>query len=310
MTGSTIVNNGINIDIDRLITVSPTKSRISQFSVGIGTTNPSVADTSLEIPIPISNGSVRDNGDNQFTGSNGGDNSTDNTITFKPGAGVSDDTAQDLIANNGNATKTWTSPDLAVSGSDMVLGQPFAIWLFIKDATALAKFKTSGTALELRIRTNGDGGTLFFQVTRTAAQLATGWNWITTGSTNVEDLTQGGGGAPSGDLDEFVIEITTNNATDTFTTGDVIYDLLRQWAASDLVKNMEPLFPSADESVREVTSRMVLLSTEANGFSITELGILNTDSTNILWSHDVFTSRSKTNTEEFRFIQRDRFIIV
>jgi len=304
-TGATIVNLGLDILMDRLITASPAKTAISQFQVGIGTTTPAVADTGLEIAVPIDNGTVNDNGDNTLTGSSGGDNTTDNTTTFKPGAGTTDVTAQDLIANNSSVTKIWTIADLSALGTNITGTQPFALWFFIKDAAALAKLKTSGTALEVKL---GSDSSNYFSKTFAVSTLATGFNWITSNTVNVNALTETG--TVSGNIDTFIIEVTTNNATDTFTTGDVIYDLLRQWAASDLVKNMESGFPSDDTTTKEVTSRMILLSTEANGFPLTELAVFNTDSTIQIWSHDVFTSRSKTDTEEFRFIQKDRFIIV
>ena len=59
---------------------------------------------------------------------------------------------------------------------------------------------------------------------------------------------------------------------------------------------METGFPSDDTTTKEVTSRMVLLSTEANGFPLTELAVFHTDGTIPTWSHDVCTSRSKTDT--------------
>ena len=40
-----------------------------------------------------------------LTGSSGGDNSTDNTDTYKEGAGNVDVTSQNLIANDTSATK-------------------------------------------------------------------------------------------------------------------------------------------------------------------------------------------------------------
>lgn len=303
-TGSTITNLGIDIIMDRLITAIPTLSAISQFQVGIGTTTPSVSDTALEIAVPIGNGTVNDNGDNTLTGSSGGDNTTDNTTTFKQGAGVFDVTAQNLIANNGNATKIWTIADLSALGTNITQTLPFGLWLFILDQTALDKFLTSGTALEIKL---GSDSSNYFSLTKTAADLATGFNWITSNTVNVEDLTETG--TVSGNVDTFIIEITTNNSTDTFVAGDVVYDLLRTWTPSDLVKNMETGFPSDDTATKEVTSRMVLLSTEANGFPITELGVFNTDGTIQIYSHDVVTARDKVNTIELRFIQVDRFII-
>ncbi len=304
-TGSTITNLGIDIIMDRLITASPAKTAISQFQIGIGTTTPSTADTALEIAVPIDNGTVNDNGDNTLTGSSGGDNSTDNTTTFKQGAGLSDDTAQNLIANNTNALKIWTIADLSSLGNNITQTQPFGLWINILNQATLDKFLTSGTALEIKL---GSDSSNYFSLTKTAADLATGFNWITSNTVNVEDLTETG--TVSGNVDTFIIEITTNNGTDTFVAGDVVYDLLRTWAPSDLVKNMETGFPSDNTTTKEVTSRMVLLSTDANGFPITELGVFNTDGTIQIYSHDVITARDKTDTIEIRFVQIDSFIIV
>ena len=56
---------------------------------------------------------TNDDGSNAFTGSSGGDNSTDNTSVFKEGGGNTDVTAQNLIANDTNADKIWVISDLS-----------------------------------------------------------------------------------------------------------------------------------------------------------------------------------------------------
>lgn len=294
-----ILNNGVELLAERFLGTS-IEATITRFKIGIGTTAPSISDTALEIAIPISDGTVNDNGDNTLTGSSGGDNTTDNTTTFKEGAGVTDDTAQNLIANNTNDTKIWTIANLAALGTNITGTEPFGKWLFIKDSTELAKFLTAGTALEIKL---GSDASNYFSFTRTAAQLTTGFNWITSNTVNVEDLTETG--TVSGNIDTFIIEITTNNATDTFVAGDVVYDLLRQWATTDLVKNVESGFPSYNSSTKEITDRMVLSLTEANGFPISEILIENLSNTG--WSRDTITPFSKSNTEELRFKNRDLF---
>lgn len=299
-----ILNLGVNLLVERFLGTS-SEATISRFKIGIGTTAPSISDTALEIAIPISDGTVNDDGSNLLTGSSGGDNSTDNTTTFKEGAGQVDVTAQNLIANNGNASKIWTIANLAAAGVVMSATEPYGLWLYIKDATALAKFLTAGTTLSIKFRTNGDGATLFYEDTFTASQLAVGWNWITSNTTAVNGLAVGGGGAPSGVLNEFVITITTNNATDTFVAGDVVYDLLRQWATTDLVKNIETTYPSYNSSTKEITSRCVLTLSQANGFPLTEILIENVDGSG--WSRDTFTLFSKSSSEELRFKNRDLF---
>ena len=151
--GSIIVNNGKTIILSRSYDSTETETVPSRFSVGISNGTPDVADTALDVRIPISDGTVNDDGDNQMTGSNGGANSTDNTSTFKPGAGVSDDVAQNLVTDGlgANATKTWTITDLSVNGVVMTATEPFALWLYIDDAADLAKFVAAGTALEIRL---------------------------------------------------------------------------------------------------------------------------------------------------------------
>ena len=175
----------------------------------------------------MSNGTISDNGDQTFTGSDGGTNTTDNTSIFKEGAGATDDKGQNLLTTGSNTTKTWTIANLASVGNVVTATNPSSCWIYIKDATELAKFASSGTCLELRYRTNGDGATLFYSLTKTRSQLVVGWNYIET-SVSVNALTQGGGGAASGTLNEFVIIITTNAGGDAFTAGEVVYDLLRE----------------------------------------------------------------------------------
>ena len=294
-----ILDGGVDLFAERAIGASGAENPISEFKVGIGTTAPTGADTDLEIAIPISNGTVNDNGDNTLTGSTGGDNSTDNTTTFKPGAGLSDDTAQNLIANNTNVLKIWTIANLASLGTNITGTQSFGLWIFIKDATALAKFKTSGTALEIKL---GSDASNYFSITFEVSTLSTGFNWITSNTVDVNALTETG--TVSGDIDTFIIEITTNNATDTFVAGDVIYDLLRQWADSDLVKNFESGFPAYDSSTKEIQSKMILGLTEANGFDISEVLSRNTDGTG--GTRDTITPFSKSDTEELRMTPKDR----
>jgi len=277
----------------------------TKFKVGINNATPDISDTDLTTVVPIGDGTVNDDGSNTLTGSNGGDNSTDNTTTYKEGAGVTDVTAQNLITNGTSATKTWTIADIDIAGSDMSGTEPFGLWFYILDATTLAFFKSSGTALSIRFRTNGDGATLYYEYVRTAAQLAVGWNWITSGLVNVADLSTGGGGAPSGALDEFVITVTTNNAADDWTAADVIYDLLRQWAVADATKVFQSGFPTLDYTNNQATTRCSLATTEANGFLIGALGLFNEDSSILMLAEDVFDDESKSSSDEFSFIAID-----
>ena len=306
--GGKITTTGKNVMLNRTYKSTPDYTVPSVFSAGIGLTTPVATDTSLEIRVPISDGTINDDGQQTFTGTGGGDNSTDNIATFKEGAGVVDATAQNLIANGTSVSKTWTIANLATSGTVMTSTEPFGFWMYIKDATEYAKLAAAGTVLDVRFRTNGDGATLYYQYVRTKAQLAVGWNWITSGTTIMTGLTQGAGGAPSGIMDELIIIITTVLATDTFVAGDIVYDLLRQWADSDLIKTYVSGYPTFDEVNQKITIRTQLTSLEANGFDISEFGTLNTDGTPALIAHDVFTAESKSDTDEFIFIIENELV--
>lgn len=293
-----ILNLGLDLWAERFLGTS-SESTITLFKVGIGTTAVTGTDTDLEIAIPIEDGTTNDDGSNTLTGSSGGDNSTNNTTTFKEGAGNTDVTAQNLIANNTNALKIWTISNLASAGTNVSGTQPFGLWIFINDSADLAKFLTSGTALEIKL---GSDASNYFSLTKTAANLTTGFNWITSNTVNVNALTETG--TVSGNIDTFIIEVTTNNATDTFVAGDVVYDLLRQWSTSDLVKNLDSGFPSYDSTVKEIETQGTLTVLQANGFDLTEMAVENSEGT--AWNRDVYTSFSKSSTEKLIFTLKDQ----
>lgn len=301
--GSIVTTLGKHVILNRSFKSTPDYTAMSKFKIGISNGTPNVADTNLDVAIPISNGTVNDDGSNNMTGSSGGDNSTNNTSRYKEGAGVSDATAQNLIANNGNATKIWTIADLSSAGTNITATKPFGLWVYIKDATAYNKLLSAGTALEIKL---GSDTSNYYSYTRTAAQLSTGWNWVTSNTVNVEDLTETG--TVAGNVDTFIIEIVTNNATDTFAAGDVVYDLLRTWATSDLTKTYVTNYPALDETNLEVEIRGFITSVEANGFDVNGYGDFNTDSTNKFTTEDTFTAESKSSTDQFTFVSKIRII--
>jgi len=304
---SIITNNGKKISMYRTFTVNSSLSATlytapTQFKVGASQADVSVADTDLTLPIPISTGTVNADGDEVMTGSGGGDNSTDNTTTYKPGANLTDNTSQNLIANDTAVDKVWTIADLSANGANCDATKYIGFWLYIKDATALAKFKSTLTAVEIRI--GADSTTNYYAQSWSRSDLAVGWNWLSDGallSTWVEE------GTP-GTLNDFQIRITTNNATDEFAAGDVLFDLLRQWEASDTVKDYVSGYPSFDYTSREVSVRCYLNLLEAEGFNIDGHGIFNEDTSALLYSVSKFDAESKSSTDEFAFVVKDIWI--
>ena len=317
VNGSIITSLGKQVILNRAFKAVPDYTVQSQFSIGISNGTPNVADTALDVRIPILDGTTNDDGSNtgNLVGTNGAANSTDNTTTYKEGGGNSDDTAQNLVTNGAgvNATKTWTIANLVALGTKMSDTEAFGFWLYIDDAADLAKFLAAGTCLEVRFRTNGDAANLSYLKTWTLADLAVGWNWLTSGTTVLNGLTQGAGGPPSNLalIDEVIIEVTTANATDEFNVavaGELVFDLLRQWATTDLVKNYVSGYPTIDETNFEVEMRGKLTTLNANGFPIDGYGDYNTDATNKIVTEDTFTDESKSSTDQFTFISKVRLI--
>ncbi len=113
--GSIITNLGKKIILNRAIKSVPDYTVLSKGKVGISNGTPNIVDTDLDYAVPISNGTVVDNGDQILTGSSGGDNTTDNSSIYKEGAGVSDGKSQNLIANATNVNKIWTLTPLTAS---------------------------------------------------------------------------------------------------------------------------------------------------------------------------------------------------
>lgn len=307
-TNSVKTNNGKGIMIYRSFTPNGSLSNTerlppTKFRIGINTTTPTIASTALDVIIPIEDGTVNDDGSNQMTGSSGGDNTTDNTSVYKPGAGLTDATAQNLIANNTSATKIWTISNLASNGTNIDGTKFFSIWFYIKDTTALNKFLSSGTALEIKF---GSDSSNYYSITKTASQLSTGWNFISSLTQSVDELTETG--TVSGNIDTFIIEITTNNSTDEFVAGDVVYDLLRTWDSSDNLGDFVASYPTFDYTNFEVTTRILLNSAQANGFDIDGLELRNQDTTPLTDNIHEFTAQSKSDNEEFVFIVKERLI--
>ena len=308
MTGSLITNNGKKVFLYRTYTENASLSSTqylaaTQFKIGINNrASLAVSDTALTLIVPIGNGTTCDDGSNVLTGSGGADNSTSNTTTYKEGAGNTDATAQNLIGNSSSATKTWINANLATAGTNADSTKYVGCWFYILDAATLAKFKSTGTCLELRL--GADSTTNYYSKTYTVADLAVGWNWL---CDNALLSTWTVNGTP-GTLNDFAIIITTNNATDAFAAGDVIYDLLRQWVAADFVKDTAASYPTINYSTLEVTSRAYLTANEANGFLINGLGFFNEDSTPLMTSEDTVEGESKSSSDEFAFSIVDRIL--
>lgn len=267
----------------------------STFRIGINNKAPNFDDTEMTYDIPIADGTVLDNGSTNMTGDAGGENSTDNTTTYKEGAGETDATSQNLITNDTSIYKIW----YVNTGSDFTLTQPYGLWLYIKDATTLAYISA------ITIQFQSTLGTIRYYHDIDMSTITIGWNWITSNKKVISDLSF----SASGTAGRLAIQIITFNATDSWSEGDVIYDLCRQWDPdTDLVSDIDTGFPSIDYNNSEVTIQSTLATNEANGFLIDSIGIFNEEDTPKLLSLGQTSGESKSSTDEFIYIIKERIL--
>ena len=295
-------NSGRNIYLHRGNTVSPSSTQylpLTQVQYGVNGSQPTVGSNSLEVPIPILDGTVLDDGSNTFTGSNGGANSTDNTSVFKEGAGTSDATAQNLITTGSNVTKTWTISSLT-SNADS--SQYVGVWFYIKDQATLDKFEDAGTVLEFRLGV--DSTTNYYSQVWTKAQLSVGWNWLS----DAELLSTWTVNGTPGTLNDFQINITTNNAADAFVAGDVVVDALRQWTLADTKADFTIGYPTFNYTNNEVTRQNILTTVQANGFLIDKVAFVNEDTTPLYGMIALIVADSKSSSDLWRTTNKERLI--
>lgn len=261
----------------------------SQFRIGHSNSAPLATSTGVDNPIPILNGTVVDGGEDVLTGVDGGEDSTTNLIRYRPGGGVTDNEAQNLNVNDTDVNKEWY-----INGLTFDLVKDTGLWLYFHTST-ISKIES------VKVRFVDVGDDSYYE--KVVTGFVSGWNWVD--CKVLQDLPKTGTGATPTRLN---IIITTNNATDEWDDGDVVYDLLRQWQDSDTYKNFETGYPSVNVNTFEATTRSYLNSLEAVGFNINAMGSYNEDTTKKLTSLTVFPVEGKGTTDEIAFIEVDRVI--
>ena len=152
----------------------------------------------------------------------------------------------------------------------------------------------------------GSNSSNYYSSHHSQTALSTGWNYLRSG-TKVNSLAMTG--SVDGVMDNVGLQIVTTQASDSFSSGDVILDLFRQWQDSDLTKNwLSGTYPNVNTSTFIAEMRGELLPTEANGFDIDSFGDFNVDSPIKLSGEDSFTSESKSKTDKFTFVVQDHLL--
>ena len=73
-------------------------------------------------------------------------------------------------------------------------------------------------------------------------------------------------------------------------------------------KDIASGYPTLDETNMQATIRCILLTTEANSNSLTEFGIVNEDTSPILFSRLVHTAITKTTSVQVIYVEKDKII--
>jgi len=287
--GSKITNNGVKIIMSNAFETAPTYTRASKLKVGIGTTTPTISDTDLENPVPITGTEQVDDCETADWTDDAECTTTLNTTTYKENV-----SSLNIAKDGGSAAvcethKTTTSLDFTSKDLNM--------WLYIKDATALAKLVATGTpACSIRF---GSSSAAYYEWEYDITDLAVGWNRLD--GMNVASADNTVGTPTLGAMDYSYIEFEATGAAVVWSAGDFIMDDWKLVSTGDYLEDFESGYPSINYTKKEVTIRTRLASTEANGYLISEQGLFNTDTTRLMMTHNVFTSFSKSATDELIF---------
>ncbi len=73
-------------------------------------------------------------------------------------------------------------------------------------------------------------------------------------------------------------------------------------------KNFVSGFPTLDITNMIATFRCFVATTEANGNSLTEFGVVNEDGSPLLFSHAVHSALTKTNSIQVTYIEKDQVL--
>lgn len=65
-------------------------------------------------------------------------------------------------------------------------------------------------------------------------------------------------------------------------------------------------YPTLDETNFQATIRCLVNTTEANGNTLTEFGLINTDGTELLFSRATHTAITKTTSVQVTYIEKDK----
>jgi len=270
--------------------------------IGVSGVAPNVGATDIEFRVPITNGTVNDDGSTNLSGSTYALDSTDNTSNFKEGGGVSDDTAQNLMSDGYGPELFWGSVDLTTAGTAVDIAKKIGFNLYVKDAATLLKIST----VRLFVGSDSGGANSYWEFWDDTV-LTVGWNFLTSADVVGDWNTVG---TPTGTIKYARVSVIPTGALSgsPIVAGDLIYDLLRQWAPADETKAMISGYPTFDYTGLSVTKAFLLTTSEANGFLIDNLATINSDTISLSGQIALTGGDSKSSTDQWRITFKERLI--
>ena len=291
-SGGLITNSGKSIMLDRTYNGSPTRSEVTVFKVGTGTTATVISDTDLGTPVPIDGEDVVDNCETADWTDSADMTTTLNTTTFKTSISSLNLTKDAGTAVLASTYKTTTSVNFTNSPE-------FSIWIYVINTAALAKLETTD-AITIRFGTDNSN---YYIWTKDNADLVAGqWNLID-GLTALNADSETGTVTPA-TMAYTYIGLTATGTAITWSDGDFMMDDIKIIATADYTKAFESGYPTLNYTTLEATIRTRLSTTNSNGYAISEFGVFNTDGTALMESRDIFTAISKTSDDELIFIAK------
>jgi len=288
-----IVDNGFKIAVNRIAKDTPDYEPASRFKVGVSQATVTSSDTDLTNPIPIYNTEIIDacEATTNWTAGTDGAITTNNTdykigsysLNLTKDAGTVDNV---IWYNESEPSLDFTSKDLWG-------------WIYIKDATTLAKLATTDA---VEVRYGNDYNTNYYKYVYDKADLAVGWNII---KFNITDATEEGTVTDNA-CDSLAIKITYTGTAITTSAGDIVIDDFKLASSTDYYKDFTSGYPTVDETNMEIVTESYLNSVEGNGFLINGVGTFNTDTSVLMQDAFQFTAISKSNSEEIIFEIKNR----
>lgn len=260
-----------------------TTSVPTKINIGISTTSPSVADTTLGKKIPISGTETVDDCETDNWADGTDTVATLNSTLFKVGSSSISIAKSGTTDTSMSVSKTTTSVDFT--------DKDFWIWVYVLDTDDLV---SSGTLLTIRF---GSDSSNYYYLDITS--LSDGWNAITFNSSSATGTT----GSPTitaCDYAELIFNV--DDAADTIAADRVLMDDLKVASADDYDRDFDSGYPAVNTVSSEVEMQTTLGTTDAIGYPLTELGHL--DASDNLLSHSVSSAENKTTSDIFIEVER------